>query len=243
MHSLNIAKLHNYGASVEKRPLLKRLLWMGGRWGTYLLPIVLAIGFIELRVPAALAFPYNQKIGNTIIYAEEPIRPSIGPILDRADKLLGRSTIDIPNVSRQVVLTSGGWRWQLLALNMRGVVALRRPFSNVLIFNRSDIAADRVTNGAALGGTRTLSGTIAHETTHMLVARHFGEWRALLLPSWKQEGYADYIAQETSVDPRDEGRIRAIDAHAGVLVYYEGRRRVAAELTRNGGSVDALMAP
>ena len=216
---------------------------VGGRWGLRLLPIALAVGFIELHAPAALAFPYKQKIGNTVIYAEEPIDSNIGPILDRADKLLQASPIDIPHVGRQVVLTMGGWRWQILALNTRRAVALRRPFSDVLIFNRSDIASDRVTNGAPFGGTRTLSGTIAHETTHMLIARHLGELRAMRLPSWKQEGYADYIAGETSIDPRDESRIRAIDPHAGVLVYYEGRRRVAAELARNGGSVDALMAP
>lgn len=189
-----------------------------------------------------MLFPYEQTIGKTVIYAEEPIAPNMERVVARADHLLQASPINIPAIRRQVVLTNGGWRWKALALNMSGAVALRRPFSDVLIFNRSDVAADRVTNGAPIGGTRTLSGTIAHETVHMLVARHLGEFRAVRLPSWKQEGYADYIAQETSIDPHDEGRIRAIDPKAGVLVYYEGRRRVAAELRRNGGSVDALMA-
>jgi len=104
------------------------------------------------------------------------------------------------------------------------------------------VAADRVTNGAPLGGVRTLSGTIAHEMTHRLVADHIGEWAALRLPAWKREGYPDYVAQETSIRPQDEALIRERDPNARVLAYYEGRRRVAAELARNGGSVDALLA-
>jgi hypothetical protein len=229
---------------MKGRSLLKRVLYIaiGGRWGIRLLPIALLFGFVVFHAPAALAFPYQQRIGNTVIYADQPIASNIGHVLNRADRLLQASPINISGVRRQIVLTNGGWRWKVLALNLSGAVALRRPFSDVLIFNRSVVAADMVTNGAPIGGTRTLSGTIAHETVHMLVGYHLGELRARRLPSWKREGYADYIAGETSLDPRDEDRIRAIDPHAGALVYYEGRRRVAAELRRNGGSVDDLMA-
>jgi hypothetical protein len=223
------------------KPLLRlATLW---RWGMRTAPVLLIFGVLELRAPAALAFPYRQEIGNNIVYADRPIAPNMGAVLARADRLLAASPVDVPGIRRQIVLTDGGWRWRVLALTSGGAVALRRPFSDVLIFNRSDVAADRVTNGAALGGTRTLSGTIAHETVHMLIARRIGEWRASRVPAWKREGYADHVAGETSLDPGDEARIRSIDPHAGVLVYYEGRRRVAAELRRNGGSVDALMAP
>lgn len=215
----------------------------GGKWGMRLLPALLVAAFVLVEAPAALAFPFQQRIGNTTIYAERPIAPEIGQVLARADRLLSASPIDVPGIRRQIVLTDGGWRWHVLALDNSGAIALRRPFSDVLLFNRSDVAADRVGNGARLGGTRTLSGTIAHETVHMLVARHIGELRAIRLPVWKQEGYADLVAGETSLDPGDEARIRAADPDARVLTYYDGRRRVAAELRRNGNSVDALLAP
>ncbi|WP_294200592.1 hypothetical protein [uncultured Sphingomonas sp.] len=77
--------------------------------------------------------------------------------------------------------------------------------------------------------------------THRLVADHIGEWAALRLPAWKREGYPDYVAQETSIRPGDEALIRRLNPNAPVLTYYHGRRRVAAELARNGGSVDALL--
>ena len=196
-----------------------------------------------VHVPAALAFPYRADFGGTTVLSEQPIdRAAMGQVLARADGLLAASPLYRPGLSRQVVLTDGGWRWDMLSIGARGSIAFRRPFAQALIFNRSSVAADRVTNGAPLGGVRTLSGTIAHEMTHRLVADHIGEWAALRLPAWKREGYPDYVAQETSIRPQDEALIRERDPNARVLAYYEGRRRVAAELARNGGSVDALLA-
>ena len=195
-----------------------------------------------VHTPAALAFPYRADFGRTTVLSEQPInRAAMGRVLARADGLLAASPLYRPGLSRPVVLTDGGWRWDLLSIGARGSIAFRRPFAHALIFNRSSVADDRVTNGAPLGGVRTLSGTIAHEMTHRLVAAHIGEWAALSLPAWKREGYPDYVARETSIRPQDEALIRARDPNARVLTYYEGRRRVAAELVRNGGSVDALL--
>lgn len=214
---------------------------LGGKWGMRTLPVLLIAAFVMLRAPAVLAFPYEAQVGRTRILSDRPIGPRIGAVLARADRLLRASPLFDPAIERQIVLTDGGWRWRILSVGEGDAVALRRPFSNVLLFNRSDVYTDRVTNGAALGGTRTLSGTIAHETVHLLVARRFGEVDAVRLPVWKREGYADHIAQETSVNSGDEARIRATDPDAPVLRYYEGRRRVAAALRQNGGSVEALL--
>lgn len=218
----------------------RRWLLGGGKHGMALAALAGGLGLL-LHVPAAFAFPYTATLGATTVYAERPIDPAIRLRLARADALVAASPLAVPNIPRRVVLTEGGWRWRVMALGYAGAIALRRPFGATLIFNRSDVAADRVTNGAAVGGVRTLSGTIAHETVHLLVARRYGEWRAARAPAWKAEGYADLVAGETSIGgAADEALIRRRDPDARVLVYYEGRRRVAAELARNGGSVDAL---
>lgn len=196
--------------------------------------------YILLEVPAVFLFPYHLRIDRTVIYSDVPIDPAITQVMARADRLLAASPINRPDVSRRIVLTNGGWRWRILAAGATGGVGLRRPYSSVMIFNRSSVAGDWVTNGNPLGGTRTLSGAIAHEMTHRLVALHIGQFAAIRLPAWKREGYADYVARETSLDSRDEARIRAKYPHAPLLAYYEGRRRVEAILQHNGGSVDAL---
>jgi hypothetical protein len=217
------------------------VLAFGGRWGLLISALLLVLGNGLLHAPVVLAFPYHQKLGNTDIYSEAPISHKITRVLARADNLLKASPINVPGVDRQVVLTKGGWRWKMMALNTSGAIGLRRPFCNVLIFNRSDIVADRVTNSAPIAGTRTLSDTIAHETIHLPLARRYGELKMMGIPAWKQEGYADYIAKTKSVDPSDEAKVRTTDPHAPVLFYYESRRRVAAALKQNGDSVDALM--
>ncbi len=59
-----------------------------------------------------------------------------------------------------------------------------------------------------MGGTRTLSGVIAHETTHIMLANHLGEVRSVMLPTWQQEGYADHVAGESSLTDAEASRLR-----------------------------------
>lgn len=225
----------------NRKPLWQRILLPMG-WKANAIPLGLAaLIAIPLYVPAALAFPYYREFGNTAVYATQPIPDAMSAHIARANALLAQSPINDPSIKRTLVLTNGDWRWKIMAIGTWDAIALRRQFSNVLIFNKVDMTADRASNLAELGGVRTLSGTIAHETTHILITRRIGEWRAAWLPRWKREGYADFVAQETSLGRNDEALIRARYPDAPVLEYYEGRRRVAAELQRNGNSVDKLL--
>ena len=187
---------------------LKLLLFPGGMRGLGItIGLALAIvGF--LYTPAALAFPHVKRIGDTTVYSVAPIPDVMADRINRADALLAASPLVVPGLRGTLVLTDGGWRWRVLAAGNWNVIALRRPFSSVLLFNSSDIVADRVRNGAPGGGERTLSGTIAHESVHLLTARRYGEIRLTRMPEWKREGYADYVAQETSIRAEDEARIR-----------------------------------
>ena len=187
--------------------------------------------------PQLLAWPYSARIGHTLIYSETPIPPQINSVLARSDALVAGSPFAEPGLERRLFLTRGGWRWDVLALTTPGAFALRRPFRDAIIVNASDVAADRVENGAPVGGVRSLSGVIAHETTHLLVAHRIGEWNAFMLPGWKSEGYADYVARESSLRDADYARLRANGARRDAMFYYEARRRVAEALRRNGGKV------
>jgi hypothetical protein len=221
---------------------------MGGWWRSRAMRIVQGVGLFLVALigtataaPQLLAWPYSAEIGGTHIYSEAPIPPQMRSVLARSDALLARSPLAAPGLERRLFLTDGGWRWELLALTSQGAFALRRPYRDAIIVNASDVAADRVENGAPVGGVRSLSGIIAHETTHLLVARHIGEWNAFMLPGWKSEGYADYVARESSLRESDYARLRANGARRPAMFYYESRRRVAAALCRSGGNVDALL--
>lgn len=217
------------------------MLFPGGRRG---LGITLGLALVMvgiLHTPAALAFPHVERIANTTVYSVAPIPDVMAERISRADALLAASPLAAPGLRRTLVLTDGGWRWRVLAAGNWNAVALRRPFSSVLLFNRADVVADRVRNGAPGGGERTLSGTIAHESVHLLTARRYGEVRLARMPEWKREGYADYVARETSIAPEDEARIREQWPDAPVLRYYAAHRRVKRLLDSRRMSVDELL--
>lgn len=223
------------------RRALKLFLFPGGISGLAVVAgLTLAIGGI-LYTPAALAFPHVERFGNTTVYSVAPIPDVMAERINRADALLAASPLAEPGLRRTLVLTDGGWRWKVLAAGYWNVIALRRPFSSALLFNRADVAADRVRNGAPMGGERTLSGTIAHESVHLLTARRYGEIRLARMPQWKREGYADYVAQETGIGADEEARIRERWPDAPVLRYYAAHRRVKHLLDREGLSVDELL--
>ncbi len=218
--------------------------WRHGLWAPTALPLAYLMG--ALAVPQLLAFPYSAQIGGTEVLAERPIdRAAMAQVLARSDRLLAASPLADAPVGRRIILTDGGWRWTLLALSSRHGYALTRPVSDVVsdavILNRSDAARDDVKNGIGGPGRRSLSGTITHERTHMLIRRRFGFVAAALLPQWKAEGYPDYVAQESSLSDADVARLRAAHIPHPAIAYYEGRRRVAAILARNGGDVEALL--
>jgi hypothetical protein len=210
---------------------------------SWFLGALVILGVFVLDSPWVLAFPYKVQLGATLVYSEAPIGPRLRDELSAADALLSRSPLWQRPPSRRICLTSGGWRWRVLALQSGDAFGFRRPFSQSIVINRADIANDRVSTGRAIGGVRTLSGVIAHESTHLMVARHLGEVQAMLLPQWKSEGYADYVAQESSLSDADAARLRAEGARPPALAYYEFRRRVSAALAQNGGSVERLLRP
>ena len=205
----------NRGPQAKRlRPIIRRILFPGGRRGFRFALAALVVSLTMLYAPAALAFPHYAEIGATKVYSTEPILPVLEQRIARADRLLAQSPLYEPGFRRTIVLTDGGWRWRLMALGHSDTVALRRPFSSVLLFNRSDVAADLM-----LTGKRSLSGTIAHESVHVLTARRFGELRLARMPQWKREGYADYVVQEPSIGAGEEQKIRARWPNAPVLKY------------------------
>ncbi len=227
--------------SKKTRSLLHHILFPGGRRGFGFGLAAIAVIVTALYAPAALAFPHYAEIGRTKVYSTEPILPVLEERIARADRLLAQSPLYDPGLRRTLVLTDGGWRWRVMALGHSDTIALRRPFSSTLLFNRADVAADRVRNASPIGGVRSLSGTIAHESVHVLTARRFGELRLVRMPQWKREGYADYVAQETSIDPDDEQKIRAGSPDSPVLKYYDARRSVAKALDDEGQTVEQLL--
>lgn len=196
---------------------------------------------VVIYTPWLLAFPYRTQLGEITIYSVEKPSPALTGVIARGLARVSASGIAAPLDARSVYLTDGGWRWWLLSLQSHGAFAVTRPFSSNIVVNRSSIDGDGVWNGAAVAGHRTLTGTIAHESTHLLIYRRYGVLSAVRFAGWKVEGYCDHVAQESSLNAAEAARLRAQDLSPPALAYFEGRQRVEAELAK-GVSVDALMA-
>jgi hypothetical protein len=209
-------------------------------WSRNLLALLLAS---PLVAPQLLAFPHQRTIGDTTIYSELPISPNMENILKRSDALLQKSAIFSDNYGRSLFLAQDGWRWNWLALNLRGGVGFTRPSSPDAVFvNIADITQDLTPRRGPIGKQRSISGTIAHERTHQLIRGHFGTLNSIRYPTWKVEGYSDYVAQETTLSAEDVATLKKNgEDHPGV-VYAEGQQQVTKILAKNGGSVDQLFA-
>lgn len=193
--------------------------------------------------PQLLAFPYYADVGDTRVYSETPLTvASLRPVLARAEARVATSPIFKEPLGTRIFLTDGGWRWQILALTSSGAVGVTRPWSDLVsdavILNRSDVRRDTVTGKYA---TRSLSGVIAHERTHIMVRRHLGLVAGIRLPRWISEGYADHVAGESTLTAERAAQLRAEGSNHPALFYYDARQRVEAELAANGGNVEALL--
>ena len=198
--------------------------------------------FSPLEAPQLLAFPYVEQIGAHRVYSEMPIAPKLRAIVAAGDALAARSPIASSDAHQPIFLTKGGWRWTWLALTSRRAFAFSRPGSEVIVVNRSEPSSDTVFTDREVAGRRALSATIAHEMTHGAIRKHFGaaaDWR---YPAWLREGYCDFVAGGGSLSDAEARQLIANGSSHPALVYWQGRKRVEAELQRDGGSVDALFA-
>lgn len=216
---------------------------MTGRLRNWVASGVILILASPLAAPQLLAFPFQAEVAGRRVYSERPISARLPPLLVAANAKVKASPIAAARRPDQpIFLTDGGWRWTWLAVQSRGAFALTRPFATGIVVNRSDAERDQVSNGRGVGGRRSLSGVIAHEMTHDMLRARFGLLVDLKTPTWLREGYCDHVAGDGSLsDAQAQQLITAGEDHPA-LPYWRGRKRVAAELAANGGSVDALFA-
>lgn len=193
--------------------------------------------------PELLAFPHQAKLGRHRVHSETPITPALARLVARADARVSASALAEEGRAARIFLTQGGWRWRLLTLGASSnAFAITRPLGEPIIVNRSSAADDTVRIGRGGAGERTLSGVLAHEMAHGLVRGRFGLLADRRHPQWLIEGYCDHVAGESNLNDAEARALQAAGEVSPALVYYLGRRRVAAALARPGATVDTLFA-
>lgn len=178
---------------------MKKLRWV----------IYSSIGFLSVGACMMLVHVYYfTKVteGKRVILYSDHVCPSedVQKMLLRVDSLIYASALfSEPQKRVKVYLTDSYDVYSFYALNARkGFGAYN---SSGIFIAPSSLPADSVWIKDGPYKRRRLSGVVAHELTHSYLRERLGLISyKFLLPEWKNEGLADYVADESSF-PMDKG--------------------------------------
>jgi hypothetical protein len=220
------------------------------RWIRVLTLFAMAVAmYLVLLCNPDPLFAYSVREGTIVLHAPQPLPTSAQNIARDADARLARSPLYDAHGHHHVYLSDTALRFALVS-NYKyraGGVAYGALTANVFV-RPANLERDRLirANGTEVPGERTLTYFIAHEAVHAMLAAHLGRLRYLALPTWVNEGYADYIAKAGAFDyTRQLRRYRDGDpeldpTHSGL--YLRHHLFVSYWLEQRGLSVDQLLA-
>lgn len=165
----------------------------------YSVMAIFAAYFLTICFPQYL-FAHDVAYKNFKVYSREPLDENIYKVLDDAEARLSKSSIYDGEISRRVFLTNGFRMYAFLSSKAFRSFANSVPGIDNIYINKSDAANDLVFLNRPEHNRRSLSGVIAHEVTHLFIKKRVGFARDVLsLPTWKNEGYCEYIAGDSTI--------------------------------------------
>lgn len=123
-------------------------------------------------------------------------------ILDESLTLLRSSDVFNSSKEQKIFLCASYGEFTFFAPRSRKSFAVNYPVTQNIFLAPSNIGNNEIKRNGSENNTRTLSGVIAHETTHSGLEDKLGLFKYKMLPTWKNEGYCDYVAQESSYDEK-----------------------------------------
>jgi hypothetical protein len=156
-------------------------------------------------------YPNRTTHQGITIHSDGELGPEAHAVIERVTAKIASSAVYDSAAHHRIFVSGSRWKFAIFANIRFRASAIFSPVSGSIFVTKSNLKADRVT--ARRNGEheeRTLSGVIAHEITHSLLHR-IPEGRAL--PTWKEEGYADYVAGESTFDHARGVRLLKAGAH------------------------------
>lgn len=224
-------------------------------WLGVALTAAVVVYLLLLCFPQVL-FSHEVTHHNFTVYAREPLDPAIDRVLDSVEARLSAAGFGDSRVRPRIFLTGSHRFYSLLSLYVggdsfaKGFAALAT--TNVFV-NRADPARDLVFRDAPSDNQRDLSQVLAHEVTHLLLQERLGYVRNLTAPSWKKEGFCEYVSGGTQLDretgarrwresPRDDSRYRYFKYYILVKYLLDEKKLSAEDLFKRDFDVRALEA-
>ena len=184
---------------MKSKPRLRRIYKI-----TSTAAATLAAAYVLLLYFPQPLFAYSANYGNITIHSREPVGPEMDTVIAGVNERLKKVSFFNTDRTRQIYLTGGYKMYALLSHKAYRSFANSLPLINNIMINKADVAADRVFVDREKNNSRSLSGVMAHEITHLLIRERYGTLKASMMPTWKNEGYCEYIAGDTTI-PFEEG--------------------------------------
>jgi hypothetical protein len=138
-------------------------------------------------------FAHRIEEGPFLVYSRRSLsRHLIAPHLREAERRLARSEIHQRGARHRVFVTGSSALYHLLNGPYYRSIARNVDIGNAILLRELDDRAGRVVHFD--GRSAPIEEILAHEATHSFIQRRLGLVRALRLPFWKKEGYAQYVA-------------------------------------------------
>ncbi len=201
---------------------------------------IVAIYGLILVFPQVL-FAHEVSYKNFNFYSRQPLDASVYKVLDFAEARLEKSPLYDKNLTKRIFVSETFSFYMFLSPRVRGSFANTMPFTGNVTVNKVDIADDSVFRNAETDNRRSLSAVIAHEVTHTLIENKFGWAKSLNTPSWKKEGYCEYVAGETTIGFAEGARRwKANPADDSKYLYFKYQQMVRYLLDDEKISVEEL---
>lgn len=147
-------------------------------------------------------------------------------VLDQSEKLLKTSDLFVEGKKQKIFICSSFSEFAFFAHILYKSFALNYFITQNVFLSKSSISQNSILRNAEENNKRTLSGVIAHETTHSLLENELGIFWYKLLPSWKNEGYCDFIANESSFDQQKGLRNICTNENSGTASFEYFKYRI-----------------
>ena len=121
-------------------------------------------------------------------------------VLDKSEKLLKGTELFKIGITQDIFICSSYNEFTFFAPISRKAYGINNPISQNIFLTKSSISGNYILRNGDENNKYSLSGVIAHETVHSLLRNELGLLKYKLLPSWKNEGYCEFIANESSFD-------------------------------------------
>ena len=182
-----------------KRSTKRLLISIGIFFGIIVLSILL---YISILLFPQLIFANKFEYKNfTVYYQDSKINhEDMTFVLDKSIELLSQSELFDNQFKQNVFICSSYSEYSFLAPMHGSTFGVNVSLTRNIILANSSFPDNLSIRKGNDNNKRTLSSVIAHETVHSLLVNKLGFAKYRFLPTWKNEGYCDFIANESSYD-------------------------------------------